>query len=96
MRVYISGPITGHEDYMDRFWQAEKHLEEKNYSVINPAEISTKLPCDITYEEQLYLDMGLLAMCDAIYMLKGWHRSAGAKAELALAEKLGHEVIFQQ
>ncbi|EED0671459.1 DUF4406 domain-containing protein, partial [Escherichia coli] len=31
-----------------------------------------------------------------IYMLKGWQRSAGAKAELALAEKLGHAVIFQE
>ncbi|EES5088588.1 TPA: DUF4406 domain-containing protein, partial [Escherichia coli] len=26
----------------------------------------------------------------------GWQRSAGAKAELALAEKLGHAVIFQE
>ncbi|EGA8028933.1 DUF4406 domain-containing protein, partial [Escherichia coli] len=26
----------------------------------------------------------------------GWQRSAGAKAELALAEKLGHTVIYQE
>ncbi len=32
----------------------------------------------------------------AIYMLKGWQRSAGTKAELALAAKLGHEVVFQE
>ncbi|EIH5678434.1 DUF4406 domain-containing protein, partial [Escherichia coli] len=28
--------------------------------------------------------------------LNGWQRSAGAKAELALAEKLGHTVIYQE
>ncbi|END4012706.1 DUF4406 domain-containing protein, partial [Escherichia coli] len=28
--------------------------------------------------------------------LQGWQRSAGAKAELALAERLGHAVIFQE
>ncbi|EKH0820331.1 DUF4406 domain-containing protein, partial [Escherichia coli] len=45
-----------------------------------------------------YMDicMAMIRCVDAIYMLKGWQRSAGAKAELALAEKLGHAVIFQE
>ena len=40
--------------------------------------------------------MAMIRCVDAIYMLKGWQRSAGAKAELALAAKLGHEVVFQE
>ena len=40
--------------------------------------------------------MAMIRCVDAIYMLNGWQRSAGAKAELALAEKLGHEVVFQE
>ncbi|HFU2576868.1 TPA: DUF4406 domain-containing protein, partial [Escherichia coli] len=45
-----------------------------------------------------YMDicMAMIRCVDAIYMLKDWQRSAGAKAELALAEKLGHVVVFQR
>lgn len=37
----------------------------------------------------------ICANADAIYMLKGWGDSKGANAELATAEALGLEVIFQ-
>ncbi|GCG45653.1 hypothetical protein BvCmsH15A_01978 [Escherichia coli] len=40
--------------------------------------------------------MAMIRCVDAIYMLKDWQRSAGARAELALAEKLGHAVILQK
>ena len=33
MRVYISGPITGVSDYMEKFEAAEKELKEKGYLV---------------------------------------------------------------
>ncbi len=34
--------------------------------------------------------------CNAVYMLQGWTHSSGAKAEHALAEWLGYEIIYQQ
>ena len=37
----------------------------------------------------------LLKRCDAIYMLRDWEDSRGAKVELSLAKELGLEVIFQ-
>lgn len=38
----------------------------------------------------------MLQRADAIYLLDGWRSSAGARAEYALAEKLGIEVLFQK
>ena len=39
MKIYISGAITGTDDYMKRFAKAEKELTEKGYSVVNPAKV---------------------------------------------------------
>ena len=50
MRVYISGPITGVEDYMVKFADAEKKLTGSGYTVVNTAKINWGMPDDITYE----------------------------------------------
>lgn len=47
-RVYISGSITGTDDYMERFSKAEKELEAQGFGVINPAKVNAQLPADIT------------------------------------------------
>ena len=51
MKIYISGAITGIDDYMERFAKAEKKLTEQGYSVVNPAKVNAQLPEDTTYEE---------------------------------------------
>ena len=51
MKIYISGAITGTDDYMERFAKAEKELTEQGYSVINPAKVNAQLPEDTSYEE---------------------------------------------
>lgn len=37
----------------------------------------------------------MLMCCDRIYLLDNWVGSKGAKAEYALAAKLGLEIVFQ-
>lgn len=85
MRVYISGAITGTDDYMERFKKAEDKLTGEGMSVINPALINSNMPKDTTYEEYLKIDFCLLEMCDAIYMLRGWEESRGANREYGYA-----------
>lgn len=85
-KVYISGAITGTDDYMDRFKKAENYLIERGCVVINPAKVNAQLPpISTTYEEYMKVSMCLLDMCDTIYLLKGWENSNGAKHELSLA-----------
>ena len=50
MKIYISGAITGTDDYMERFVKAEKELTENGYSAINPAKVNAQLPEDTSYE----------------------------------------------
>ena len=94
MRIYISGPITGTDDYMKRFCDADRILSDKGYEVINPAAIARLLP-DFEPNEYMKIDLKLLELCDAIYLLDGWQHSNGAKKELYRALCDGKKVIVQ-
>ena len=95
IRIYISGPITGTTDYMERFEEAEKRLNGANaeYSVINPAKVNSNMPKDTTHEEYMKMSICMLSMCFAIYMLKGWQKSPGACEEHLYALKHGIAIL---
>ena len=84
MRIYISGPITNVIDYKEKFARAEHNLKAKypDAEIINPT-ILDKLPLE--YDEYMKLDLMLLDMCDAIYMMNGWEKSKGACIEFGYA-----------
>ena len=85
MKIYISGAITGTDDYMDRFADAEEKLKKEGHSVINPAAVNSMMPADTTYEEYMEMSLTMLDMCGAIYMLKGGEKSCGANREYGYA-----------
>ena len=85
MKTYISGAITGTDDYMERFAKAEKELTEQGYAVVNPAKVNAQLPEDTTYEEYMKMSFCMLDMCDSIYMLKDWGKSYCANREYGYA-----------
>lgn len=85
MKIYISGAITGTDDYIERFAKAEKELTEQGYSVVNPAKVNAQLPSDTTYEEYMKMSFCMLDMCEAIFMLDGFEKSCGANREYGYA-----------
>lgn len=94
-RIYLSGPITGTDDYMERFEAVENRLKEQGFSVINPARVTAALPSDLDYEEYMELDFRLLDLCDTVYMLNGWEKSCGANREYGYAMAAG-KMIFPE
>ena len=92
--VYISGQITGKENYKHEFEYASDKLIADGYKVVNPAYIDDVMP-NASYEDYMKADMLLLGMCDTIYMLKGWEKSCGANREYGFALAKGMEIMFE-
>ena len=93
MRVYISGGITGIENYSQIFKRKQEELEELGYEVLNPALLGLLMPTSATWKEYMALCIPMLKMCDCIYMLNGWEKSKGAKKEYNYALKRGINIF---
>ena len=94
MKLYLSGAITGTDDYMDRFSMSEKSLEVE-HTIINPAKVNAQLPSDTDYEDYMKMSFCMLDMCDGIYLLKGWEKSCGSNRELGYAMAKGKIILRQ-
>ena len=95
-KIYISGPITGHnpDKVAERFATAKKTFDGTDYTPVSPLE--NGLPESATYDEHMIRDLEMLAECEAIYMLNGWGRSKGCKIEFASAVSQNKTIIFEQ
>lgn len=92
MKVYISGKISGDENYKAKFESAEKDLVRFGYDVVNPAKVHIE---DGTWEEYMKADIKLLLECDEVYLLSDWVYSRGARLEARIAEEVGIKVRYQ-
>ncbi|WP_445946948.1 DUF4406 domain-containing protein [Shewanella sp.] len=92
-KVYIAGPMSGMVGGNRReFHLAADVQRELGHVVLNPA----TLPAGLSEPEYMSICMPMLMCCDMIYLLDGWEDSNGAKAEYALAKKLGLLIVYQE
>lgn len=102
--TYISGPITGIEDWQSKFEQAEKWVVKNiDTQIKTPRLIGKRLEEElekteeqIHWEEYMRCCLRELTYCDTIYAMKGWEDSKGAVIEVQLAYALGLRIIFEQ
>lgn len=97
MRIFISGKITGDNNYKANFATCEKALRTMGYSVCNPVREGERLKATLgrepTYEEYLQYDLRQLSFCEGITMLDNWQDSNGSKIEHDYAVKHNIPVI---
>ncbi len=88
-KVYISGPITGIEDYKQNFGKAADMIWDMKpeFRAVNPVALTHNH--DKSYESYMKEDIKALLDCDSIYMLEGWEKSKGATFELEVAKMCG-------
>jgi len=92
-KIYISGKITGIDNYAELFQNAEDYLISLGYEVINPVKLNHEH--DKSWESYMKEDIKALLYCDEIYLLENYYKSKGAMIERAIAVELGMKVIYQ-
>lgn len=90
MKVYISGKITGDADYKQKFKTAQNILESVGFKVFNPAELKDT---GKSWSWYMRKDIAGLMECDAIFLLKDWEDSKGARLEYYIAQQLEMKIF---
>ena len=102
-RIYIAGPMRGYDELnMPAFKRAYFALTP-DWNVESPVFIGDGFgtPAEIEANPDLLrrlmeLELAVVKSCDAIYLLRGWEKSAGARAELRVALDHNLEIILER
>ena len=90
-KIYIAGPMRGMKDFnYEAFDKAAGELQARGWQAVNPVDLGRLWPVTDGGEEVDEIDLdGLMSIereavrnSDAIYLLKGWEKSEGARREL--------------
>ena len=102
--IYISGGITGVENWQNAFMAAEQDLVQYLHApfiIFNPVKIAKNLNYTFKiqknkipeYTDYMREDIKFLAKCNTICMLPGWKRSKGARLEYRIAKILNMQIL---
>lgn len=100
MNIYIAGPMSGIPDHnYPEFDRVAAVLRSEGHTVHSPADMSRDVGhapnpdgsiSETDWQSCLRMDLiRVLESADAIYVLKGWHMSRGAKLEVLIAQSVG-------
>lgn len=90
MRIYISVPISGRDlkEVEEQIKSTQDTFAKLGHEAVSPLEVNAN-NLNAPYSELLINDFKALLECDAIYLSKGWDKSAGCKAEFFIATLFG-------
>ena len=85
MIIYLAGKITDNPEYRKQFAAAKAKLKAEGHIVLNPAE----LPEGMSPAAYMRICFAMIDTADELRALPGWHRSHGARVEMAYADYIG-------
>lgn len=91
MTVYISGKISGDDNYKQKFIKKANELKSLGYRVLSPVMIDEELE----YDDYMLIDYAMISVSHAVYFLSDWGNSKGAILERAYAKKL-NKIIMEE
>lgn len=95
MKIYIAGKISGLErkEIDEKFDTAKAEFLKSG----NQPFIPSVLPAytEVSHEEYLHICYAMIDICDAIYMLKDWQKSMGARLELQYAADHRKKILYE-
>lgn len=86
MRIYISGPVTGVQNFETAFSKAAGRIERHGHQYVNPAMLAKYFP-EGSHDFYMSIAFATIIQCDTAYFLRGWENSVGARMERSFAEK---------
>jgi len=102
-RVFLSGPMTGYEDYnFGKFDAVAESLRGAGVDVVNPADICRRyrrervLADEAVFRKMIDEQQAAERTCTAVLLLDGWEASAGVRKELATALELGLDLFLEK
>lgn len=100
--IYIAGRYRSScewelETFIRKAEDAAIGLWAKGWAVICPHKNTAHFGGAMGITDDVWLkgDLEILRRCDAIYLLRNWKESTGARAELKLAKELGLDIYSQ-
>jgi len=104
---YVAGKLTAPTPYkymknIEHAKDVSLKLRKKGYAVICPHQNSAhqcgalRKDAEQDFEAWIERDIEILKRCDAIYMLRGWRNSRGAKIEHAKAKEFEKEIYYEE
>lgn len=107
-KVYLSLPITGHDEKERRQLAARTAAtlmyQHEDWLVANPFHVYDRMKAELLaagdfsephYDDLLAADLEVLRTCKAAYFMQGWESSNGCKREMQFCRDNGIEVLFE-
>lgn len=99
MKIYIAGKVTGLKptEYGLKFGYTASKLRKRGHSIINPVPmLSDVFWGEFSHADLMHICYSAIDVCDAVYMLKNWTDSRGAKLEHEYALKNGKKIYYEE
>lgn len=88
--IYLSGPITGVDEYWLAFQELADYIDGTGRIALNPS----ALPEGMDRWKYIRIDLAMIDAADAVVLAANWYDSPGCRLEEAYARETGKPICY--